>query len=104
MGFFSGFLNAMNDKMQMLDEKSKEYYNKYVNFQPEKILKEMDNCGRDITKISALRKIYTEKARQMNDYELERITKEAESHCTTNTYNYALEIYQKETDRRDPWT
>lgn len=104
MGFLGGLMNAVNDKMQMLDEKSKEYYRKYADFCPEKILKEMDNSGRDPVKMTALRKIYAEKACHMDNYELKRITEEARNHCTASTYNYALEIYQKETDRRDPWT
>lgn len=104
MGFLGGLLNTLVEAGQKFDEKSKEYYERYKHLRPEKILVEMDNSGTDMTKRSALQKLYNEKTSNMSSYELEKITKEAKSHCTAATYNYALQVYQKETNRRDPWT
>lgn len=104
MGFLGGLWSSLNETAQRMDEKSKEHYAKYKNLCPEKILLEMDKGGNDIAKKMALQKLYAEKAGKMSVYELEKVTKGAKSHCTVNTYNYAVQIYQKETDRRDPWT
>ena len=58
----------------------------------------MDNSGTDIAKKAALRKLYDEKTCNMSSYELEKITKAAKRHCTAATYNYALQVFQRETN------
>lgn len=104
MGFLSGLVDALSESAQNYNEKVKKRYEEYKNLQPEKILIEMDNSGTDTAKKIALKKLYGEKASNMSSYKLEKITQEAKSHCTNATYNYALQVFQRETDRRDPWT
>lgn len=103
MGFLNGLFEALGESAQNYNEKTKECYEEYKRFRPEQILREMDNSGTDFAKKSALRKLYDEKASNMSSFALEKITKEAKSHCTAATYNYALQVFQRETDRRDPW-
>lgn len=104
MGILSGLFDVLSETAQKYDEKSKEYYREYKSLRPEKILREMDNSGSDMAKKAALKKLYDEKTSSMSDYQLEKLTKEAKNHCTANTYNYALQVYQRETNRRDPWS
>lgn len=90
MGFLDvlgGFLDAINETAQKMNEESEEYYEIYKSLKPGKILLEMDKCRGDVPKIMALKKLYAEKAGKMNVCDLKKIVEEAESRCTPTTYN-----------------
>lgn len=106
MGILKSVFNYLYKEAQKVDEQSKRYYDKYRWFEPQKLLKEMDNCGSDIAKKMALKKLYTEKADTMAPNALQKITKDAKKHCSSDVYNFAQNICQEVINRRaprDPW-
>lgn len=101
-----GLFNTVLQQADGVNKQFEKYYDTYKCLVPQQILREMDKSGNDrngIIKIKALRKIYTERAEKMNSLELKGITKEAKKKCSANTYNFAQQIYEEISNKRDPW-